>query len=692
MKKSCFIICLFVSVSSLFANGVGIINASNETYLTLLKSEIDVSVESQIAVVTSTQTFKNDLGADTTVKYAFPLPEEASATDLFWKINGQWYQANFNEIPQDTTLPGGTPAQDLVDYLGGTPVYFNVPDTLKADSTLIMKIVYVELLPYSFGNVDFQYPNDYHLIQNSFLDVQELNFDLISPRTITDIQVLSNHPVTLLVNNGNDAQVQCQLLEASATEDYHVQYSLDLNQLGLFDYSTLIPDSLLPDTLGGFFTFIAEPDPSTSNVIQKVFTFIVDRSGSMSGNKIVQARDAATFVVNNLNAGDKFNIVDFASDVSAFRSSHVLFTPQSRDSALTYISGFNASGLTNISGAFNLAVPQFSHATDSTANIIIFFTDGMPTTGITNTQQLVAFVDTLITQTETNIFLFTFGIGPDVNQQLLSLLANHNNGRAVFLGNDDLFTVITEFYQKIRNPVLLNTQISFNPPIVHEVYPDPLPNLYIGEQMIVCGRYLQASPVTVTLTGQAFNQPVMHQYNMSLSDSNATNYQFLTKLWAKRKIEYLLIIYYSLDPNSPQAEEIKAQIINISVTYGVLSPFTSFTGGGGTTVIEENGNTVSDNLIPGFELLGNYPNPFNPITTIKIKIFDAFSDGIVKIRIFNALGQLIQILEIKTSGPGIYEAVWDGRSLDGSMSASGSYFYLVEFKNSISVGRMMMIK
>jgi len=691
MKKLIFEIFQFVIISSLFANGVGIIDASNEVYLPLLHSEVDVSVESQIAVVTTTQTFHNDFGVDTAIKYAFPLPEEASATDLFWKINGQWYQANFNEIPQDTTLPGGTPAPNLVNYLGGTPVYFNVPDTLHADSSLIVKLVYVQLLPYSFGNVDFEYPNDYHLIQNSFLDVQELNFDLTSPRTITDIQVLSTHPVTLLTNNGNSAQVQCQLLEAAATENYHIQYSLDLNQLGLFDYSTLIPDSLLPDTLGGFFTFIAEPDPSTASVIKKVFTLIIDRSGSMSGNKIVQARDAATYVTNNLNNGDKFNIVDFATDISSFRNSHVPFTTQSRDSALNYISNLVATGGTNISGAFNVAVPQFSYANDSTANIIIFFTDGQPTSGITNTQQLVAFVDTLIAQTETNIFLFTFGIGTGANQQLLTLLANHNNGLSVFLGNDDLFTVITEFYQKIRNPVLLNTQISFNPPIIHEVYPDPLPNLYIGEQMIVCGRYLQPLPVTVTLEGQAFNQPVMHQYNMNLSDSNATNYQFLTKLWAKRKIEYLLVLYYSLDPNSPEAEEIKTRIIDISLTYGVLSPFTSFTGGG-STGIEENENLGDNSLPTEFELLGNYPNPFNPQTTIKVKVYEASPDGIMKIRIFNALGQLIKILEIKVPGPGVYEVLWDGKSFDGSLSASGPYFYVVEYENSIAVGRMMLIK
>jgi Ca-activated chloride channel family protein len=694
MKRLMFFVfsLVLISISFLYANGVGVVNATDGTYLTLISSQVDVSVESQISVVTTTQTFRNDLNSDVTLKYAFPLPEGASAIDLFWKINGQWYQAIINEVPQDTTLPGpGYVVQSLLDYLGDTPLIFTIPDTLKADSLLIVKLVYVELLPYSFGNVDFHYPNDYHLIQSTNLDVQELNFNLISPRTITNIQVLSNHPVTTLVNNGNDAQVQIQIYEAPATENYHIQYSLDLNQLGLFDYSTLIPDSLLPDSLGGFFTFIAEPDPSSSAVINKVFTLMIDRSGSMSGNKIVQARDAATFVVNNLNQGDKFNIVDFASTVSSFRYHHVPYTPQSRDSALTYISNLTAGGGTNISGAFDVAVPQFSAANDSTANIIIFFTDGQPTVGITNIQNLVNHVDTLIAQTETNIFLFTFGIGSNANQQLLTLLANHHNGLAQFLGDDDLYSVISKFYLKIRNPVLLNTQISFDPPVIHEVYPDPLPNLYIGEQMIVSGRYLQAVPVTVTFQGQAFNQTVTHQYTMNLVDSMVVQYQFLTKLWAKRKIEYLLVIYYSLNPNSPQAEAIKQQIINLSISYGVISPFTGFSGGNPVGIEEEETVDGKEQVVTDFELLGNYPNPFNSSTIIRIKINKPLH-GLLQVKIYNTLGQLVRILYVHISGPGIYEVVWDGQLSNGLTAASGRYIYIVDFKNTILVGEMTLLK
>ena len=122
---------------------------------------------------------------------------------------------------------------------------------------------------------------------------------------------------------------------------------------------------------------------------------------------------------------------------------------------------------------------------------------------------------------------------------------------------------ISEFYLKIRSQVLLDTKISFSPVVISETYPDPLPNLYQGQQMIVAGRYLEPVPVTVELSGNgAFGEEVSYNYPINPSDSAATKYQFLPKIWAKLKIESLLVQYYSLDPESPAAEAIKQEIID----------------------------------------------------------------------------------------------------------------------------------
>ncbi|MDH4071357.1 MAG: VIT and VWA domain-containing protein, partial [Ignavibacteria bacterium] len=425
MKHLVYILaCFLVCTQGVLANGAAIIDASQPVLLQLDSSVVSTTVEGQISVTTATQYFRNTNAADT-VKYGFPLYETATPLGLRWRVGGVWYTASVAGVPQDTTLPGGGNADpDLLEYLGPTPLYFDIPQAVDQDSTLAVELTYVELLPYQFGTVSFEYRSDYRLIQSSVLVYQQFDFFLNSQRTIDSLWVESSHPVGALTNDGDSARVQIILHQEVAAEDLSINYNLNPEELGLFDYSTMMPDSLVPDSAGnGFLTFIAEPDPqATTETIAKVFTLIVDRSGSMSGSKIVQARDAASFIVENLNEGDLFNVVDFASTVSSFRTEHVEFTPDNMNAALDYIAGFIASGSTNISGAFDVAVPQFSVANDSTANIIVFFTDGYPTAGITETNALVAHIDNLIDVTETDIFLFTFGIGGATGEQLLTLM------------------------------------------------------------------------------------------------------------------------------------------------------------------------------------------------------------------------------------------------------------------------------
>jgi Ca-activated chloride channel family protein len=698
MKKIILLFILTVFLSNMcYTNGVAIVDGENGIYLSLINSKVEVTVENQVAIVKTTQLFKNQLDSSYQIKYAFPLNEKGSAIELRYQINHIWVKAKMTATPQDTTLPGpgGSTWPDLKDYLGPNPLYYDIKDTVRADSLLKVELTYVELLDYKFGNVQFNYPNNYQLIQSAVIDTQYFSFNLTSSRTIENILLLSSHPIEELSNDGNVACIRTLLLESSADENYQIEYSLNLEELGLFSMSTSIPDSLLPDFFGGFFLFIAEPDPSEqTEIIQKVFTLIIDRSGSMSGNKIIQAKEAAVFIINNLNEGDWFNIIDFESDVYHFRNSHVEYNIQNRDAALSYISGINAGGSTNISGAFDTAIPQFSSTDSTTANIIIFFTDGQATAGITNTDELVGHISGLITQAETNISIFTFGIGNDVDRRLLTQIANNNNGLAEFLANNEVEDRITEFYLQIRNPVLVNTHITFSSPDIAEVYPDPLPNLYIGQQMIVAGRYTTQEPVEVMLQGTAFGNPVSYEYQLDLADTAIQKNQFLTKVWAKLKIEHLLIEYYLLDPNSYEAETIKQQIIEISMCYGVISPFTSFSGGEedySPNEIENLDHQLQRITPNSFTLIGNYPNPFNPSTTIRFSV-NIPIQKMIKVKIYNALGQLIRILTIQVSGPGIYEIFWNGFTQNGIPVSSGTYIYLIDYGDGYLAGKMQLIK
>jgi Ca-activated chloride channel family protein len=651
-------------------------------------------VENQIALTTATQTFRNTSADSLQTTYVFPLPQGASATSLRWRVNGEWREAVFEASPPDTTLPGGGGSTDpgLEDYLAESePLFFSIPQSVQADSSLVVELSYVRLLPYSFGNVDYVYPHDYRSIQTAPLEEQRFDFTLTSSRTIDLVNLLSHSGGTVF-NDGATASIEWSAFEAVADADYRVRYTLNPEELGLFGFSTFLPDSSVVDEGDrGFLVFVAEPDASdVTESIDKVFTLIVDRSGSMTGNKIVQARNAANFIVNNLNEGDRFNIVDFSSNVSSFRNGHVEYTPENRDDALAYVSGFQAGGSTNISGAFGVAVPQFAAASAETANIIVFFTDGRATAGITNTDALADYVNDLIVQTETGVLVFTFGIGNDVDRRLLTLLASENQGFAQFLENDELEEVITNFYLQIRNPVLLDTEIAFDPPIVGDFHPDPAPSLFKGQQMIVSGRYAEAVPVTITLSGEAFGQPVSYEYDLGLADSSATRYQFLPKVWAKLKIEDLLVLYYSLPEGSAEAEEVREEIVAISLAWGVTSPFTSLSDGGEEpTDAEEDPETAVPSSL---KLLGAYPNPFTDQTHIKFSVGADARPQLATVKIYNVLGQLVRVLVVELRGEGEYEVIWDGQMDSGARAAAGTYIYVVSLEDAVLSGKITLIR
>ncbi len=689
--KKCFLLLLFIATLPIFANGVAIYNDNTGTWLRLMNSKIDVSVNNQVAVIKTTQTFYNNVGFDLKVKYAFPLPEQASATQLKWKINNLWYQANISATVQDTSHPGGNTNVNIQQYLGNTPLYFSIPNTIKKDSTIVIELTYVQLLDYEFGKVYFSYPNDYHLIQQYVLIDQKFDFNLHSDRTIDSLN-LTSHPDATIINYGNDAHISYEIMEAPANINYNVNYSLSLSQLGLFGFSTSIPDSVIPDNLGnGFFTFVVEPDPSaTASIINKRFTLIVDKSGSMYGNPLVQTKEAARFIINNLNDGDLFNIVPFSTYADVFSQTHVPFNEANKAAAINYINGLVATGVTNIQAAFDAAVTQFSNSTGDYANIIIFLTDGEPTAGIIGISDLSNYINNLVTNSNTSLCIYSLGIGTGVNKQLLNLISNNNNGFATFLETSNIQQVVSNFYLTIRNPVLLNPTISFQPNVASEIYPVDLPDLYKGKQMIISGRYNQSGNVNVKLNGQAFGQNIEYNYNYNLSSTNNPELQFLTKIWAKKKIEHLLVQYYLLNPNSAEANAIKAQIVSISQLYGVISEFTSFSGGT-VGIKEELENSENKPIANSFEIIGNYPNPFNPTTTIRFQVNDNIFEN-ASIRVYNAIGQLICVLHIEIRGAGTYEISWNGTDSFGNPVASGVYLYSLSLGNNVIVKKMILSK
>lgn len=575
-----------IFIFSLQANGIGIIDGGNNIYLQMVDSDIAVQVSNQIAVVTVTQTFKNTTGDSTNFRFGFPLNENANPIDLRWNVYGQWNEAAVSAGQQNNDIPGVTrpignnpsrPNQLLTDYLGNSPLLFSPKQKLANDSLITFELTYVELLPYYLGKVNFFLKGDHFALDSTIVDQQNFSFTVVSDRNVINAAIQNlNGEVRL---QGNQADIIFESFETPAIFDYGVEYELSSQGLGVNALTTFIPDSLFNcDSLGnGYATFIIEPESNVdTEVIEKNFTLIIDRSGSMSGNKITQAKDAAAFIIQNLNIGDFFNLIDFSSNIKSVFSSHVAYNLSNQNYALNYIDGISAGGSTNISGALSTSIDQFNVVDPDKANIIIFFTDGQATVGITDTPGILEEVTRKVTTNETSIFLFTFGVGESVDQSLLTLLARQNNGLVNFIEPQNLESDLTRFFLSINNPVLINTQISFEPDIISEAYPFPYPNLYKGQQLILTGRYQAPQPVRLRIEGQAFNIPVSYDFSLNLADTTIIENSVLPKIWAKQKLDALQLDNILVSTNE-ESTFIQSLIDSISVCYGVVDlDFTSF--------------------------------------------------------------------------------------------------------------------
>ncbi len=689
MKRLFLSLVLLLVCHLAFATGV-LINSNTTSFLPvrLTSCHYDVDIQNQVAAVTIAETFYNAGVNSISPRYYFPLPRGASATQLRWFINGAWHSASIAASPQN---PQGGPSyipDYFVVYISLMPLVFDISEQLQPEDTLIMEVTYAQLLPYAFGNINLILRNDYTAIQTYPLQSQQLDITLSSDRTINSFNL--NMPNATITNNWHTATAHLQMSNAIANTNYSLLYSLSQTTIGFQAMSTM-RDSI-PDNFGnGFFSFIIEPTSGgISSELPNKITLLIDHSGSMQfENKIEQAKSACNYVVDHLGEFDMFNVVTYDHLVVNLWGNLHDNNPSNRQAAHNFINGISAIELngTNISGTLQFAINQYVNAPDTYNNIIILITDGQPTVGILDTYQLVNAVDTQIDQTEANIKLFDFGIGTDVNYQLLTLLSEHNNGTAIFLGTNEIYETITSFFNMINQPAMQNIDITVQPQgAITEIYPSPTPDLYNESQLIISGRYTTPQNIQIQLSGDIGGEPVNSQYNASLSEEIDTLYQFIPKIWASKKIDQLLIQYYSFPSDSQQAMLLKQQIIELSQSYGVVCVFTSFTGPD-TPDEDEIADTPAADII----LLGNYPNPFNPETRIRFQVFKDMKAPAF-IQIYNIKGQVVKSLAIRINKKGMYEVLWDGKDNQGKVVSSGTYFYTITIGNYLLTGKMILLK
>jgi Ca-activated chloride channel family protein len=188
---------------------------------------------------------------------------------------------------------------------------------------------------------------------------------------------------------------------------------------------------------------------------------VIDRSGSMSGYKLQQAKQAARHLVGLLGPQDRLAIVHYGSDVKSLPS--LPATPANRERMLQFIEGIWDDGGTNIGAGLHAGRSHLVTARESYAvNRIILLSDGQPTEGIIEEPALTEVVKSIRAE---HITVSAIGVGTDFNEDLMQDFAEYGAGAYGFLEDaGQLATLFQRDLQQAATSVARNVELSFELP------------------------------------------------------------------------------------------------------------------------------------------------------------------------------------------------------------------------------------
>jgi Ca-activated chloride channel family protein len=538
--------------------------------VTLTRYQVTATVEDQVATTRVEQTFFNSGSMPVEATYFFPIPEQAAIAEFNMVVDGQTVEGQIMRQEQARAIYESIVRQQrdpaLLEYVGRDLFQARI-FPIPPGGNRTIQLSYSQVLPREGGLTRYRFP----------LRVQPLLVEGSGPRFVNPIQQLaisvdlrstapikaiysSTHPVSVARESDTHARVGYEGSNVIPASDFDLYWSVDEGDVGV----SLL--SYQPAGEDGFFLLLAAPkvtqDPG--QVVSRDVLLVLDTSGSMQGEKIEQARKALDYILQRLNPSDRFNVVSFSTGVRQFARG--LQPARLGGEASQFVASLQAEGSTDINRALLETLAQVDPERPA---VIVFLTDGLPTVGETTPQRII---DNVRQEIGRNVQLFSFGVGYDVDTVLLDTISQENRGASAYVQPDQAIDeAVSTFYQKISTPVLSSLSLDMGQAQIEDLYPYPLPDLFAGSQLVLAGRYRSGGPVTVTLRGSVNGQEITYTFE-DLTLRSDGGEPFIARLWATRKIGYLLNQIRLGGPN----QELIDEIVRLSTTYGIATPYTSF--------------------------------------------------------------------------------------------------------------------
>ncbi len=529
---------------------------------------VTVSIKDQLAVTHVDQVFYNPNDWTIEGTYIFPIPRQAAVSGFTLWVDGKPVQGQVLDAAQARQtyeqIVSSMRDPALLEYIGQGAVQASI-FPIPPQGERRIELDYTQALAAQGGLVNYVYPLNTEKFSSLPIESVSVSVDIQSSAPIRAVYSPSQ---AVGVNRIDDTHVKVgyEASDVLPNTDFALYYSVGESEA--FHLLTYRDPSDESDPDGFFLALIAPPIHTADRVIPKDLLLVLDHSGSMDGEKFQQAQAATKYILGHLNAGDRFNIIAFSTGVDMYADG---LKPASEGAeAQKWLESLSAGGSTDINRAL-LDAAAMVDAQRST--YLIFMTDGLPTEGVTDRQ---AILDNISKSAPSNLRLFTFGVGYDVDTVLLDSLSMEHHGQSTYVQPGmSLDEVLSSFYNGISTPVLTNLEVSFGGITTCDLYPSPLPDLFAGAQIILLGRYKEGGSADISLVGEVNGERQTFSYPGQAFDQHSSSDSLqaaIPRLWATRKVGYLLNEIRLEGAN----QEIIDQIVHLSIRYGIVTPYTSY--------------------------------------------------------------------------------------------------------------------
>ncbi|KAJ0023363.1 hypothetical protein NQD34_003262 [Periophthalmus magnuspinnatus] len=546
---------------------------------------VDCTVTSRFAHTVMTSKALNKANSSQEIFFEVELPKTAFITNFSMEIDGQVYVGEVKEKEKakkqyDKAVSSGQTA-GLVKASGRNMEKFAVSVNIAASSYVVFTLTYEELLQRKLGKYEIlarvkpkQVVQEFKIVANIF-EPQGLTFvetestflsnDLLPlvEKTVTDKKAHISFSPTMEQQRG------CPECEGSIIDgDFIIKY--DVNR-----------EKVLGDVqiVNGYFVhFFAPPDlPRVPvNVV-----FVIDRSGSMGGLKMMQTRQALSAILSDLHQEDHFALIIFDHRIEKWKKYLTKATEKNITDAQSFVRSISKDGSTDIHSALQEAVTMLKESHKNNAvperstDMIILLTDGNPSHG----ESIPVIQKNIQAAIAGNMSLFCLGFGNDVDYSFLDVMARENLGvaRRIFEGSDAVLQV-QGFYEEISKPLLLNVGLRYSDNAV--MTQNDFRHLFAGSEIVVAGKlpddsidnllvevFAQGPNIDFQVQGQAN----VEDWNVIYPNEEYIFGNFTERLWAYLTIQQLL----EKSDIGDEKEKNKAKALDMSLKYSFVTPLTS---------------------------------------------------------------------------------------------------------------------